>query len=211
MVVLARRGDWKRVAGLGSVFALVIIVGGGWAFAVGGQQTLKRFSSLTESNPTDVYSANRGYFITELLHEDLPRYPFGAGLGRWGMMNFYFGHDDEEGHRLWVEIMWTAWTYDGGIPLLLMYSTAFFVAIWFSWKLAISRSDRVGLWSGVTFAYNCAALAGSFVFPLFIVQTGLEFWLINACSFFGVDRGTLRPRIYAIAKRKGKDFRPAQC
>jgi hypothetical protein len=183
MGVLARRGDWTRVAGLGSVFTVVIIVGGSWAFAIGGQQTLKRFSSLTESNPTDVYSANRGYFITELLHEDLPRYPFGAGLGRWGMMNFYFGHDDEEGHRLWVEIMWTAWVYDGGIPLLLLYSSAFFLAIWFSWKLAIHRSDRVGLWSGVIFAYNAAALAGSFVFPLFVVQTGLEFWLINACLF----------------------------
>jgi hypothetical protein len=181
--VLLRRQDFKRATGLGIVFAIVIFLGGGWAFAMGGKQTLARFSSLTESNPTDVYSANRGYFITQLLHEDIPKYPFGAGLGRWGMMNFYFGHEDAEGEKLWVEIMWTAWIYDGGIPFLLLYCAAFFMAIWFSWKLSVDRKDRLGLWSGVVFAYNAAALAGSFVFPLFIVQTGLEFWLINACLF----------------------------
>jgi hypothetical protein len=33
------------------------------------------------------------------------------------------------------------------------------------------------------FALNIAALAGTFVFPLFAIQAGLEIWLINACLF----------------------------
>jgi hypothetical protein len=67
--------------------------------------------------------------------------------------------------------------------LLLLYCGTFFVAIWVAWKIAATRKDSIGLWSGVVFSYNIAALAGTFVFPLFMVQTGLEFWLINACLF----------------------------
>jgi hypothetical protein len=181
-VVLVRRGEWARIAGLGSVLGVVVVLGGMWAFAIGGKQTIDRFSTLTASNPTDVYSANRGFFLTELIHDDLPKYPFGAGLGRWGMMNFYFGNEDHT-HDLWSEIMWTAWLFDGGVPLMVLYSGAFFMAIWVAWRLGVKRRDRLGLWAGVVFSYNAAALAGTFVFPLFVVQSGLEFWLINACLF----------------------------
>ncbi len=118
-------------------------------------------------------------FLTELIDYDIPHYPIGAGLGRWGMMNFYFGN----GEQIWSEIIWTGWVFDGGIPLLLLYGSAFFLAIWVSWRLAATRRDRIGLWAGVVCAYNAAALAGSFCFPLFVVQQGMEFWLINACLF----------------------------
>ena len=180
IIVLSRRGDWGNLFGLSTVLGGVIILGGMWAFAVGGKQTIARFSTLTASNPTDVYSANRGFFVTDLINNEIPRHPFGAGLGRWGMMNFYFGNQTPQ---LWSEIMWTGWLYDGGIPLMLLYSSAFISALWFAWHLAVVRTDRLGLWSGVVFAYNTAALAGTFVFPLFVVQSGLEFWLINACLF----------------------------
>jgi hypothetical protein len=179
MVVLTRRGDWGRVISMSAVFGVVIMLGGAWAFAIGGKQTLERFSTLTSDDPTNVYQANRGMFINELIYDDIPRYPFGAGIGRWGMMNHYFGHEPD----LYSEIMWTAWVLDGGIPLLVLYCGAFFIAIWVAWKIAATRKDNIGLWSGVVFSYNIAALAGTFVFPLFIVQTGLEFWLINACLF----------------------------
>ena len=180
ITVLGRRGDWGNLAGLGMVLGAVIVLGGAWAFAIGGKQTIARFSTLTDSNPTDVYSANRGFFVSDLIYNEIPRRPFGAGLGRWGMMNAYFGNNTPQ---LWSEIMWTGWLYDGGLPLILLYSSAFFSALWFAWHLAVVRTDRLGLWSGVVFAYNMAALAGTFVFPLFVVQSGLEFWLINACLF----------------------------
>jgi hypothetical protein len=179
MITLARRGDWKHVIGMGSVFAAVVIFGFAWAFAVGGKQTIDRFSTLTQNDPTDVYNANRGMFLTELINDDIPRYPFGAGGGRWGMMNFYFGNGEE----IWSEIIWTGWLFDGGIPLLVLYGSAFFLAIWVTWRIATTRRDNIGLWAGVITAYNVAALAGSFCFPLFVVQMGLEFWLINSVFF----------------------------
>jgi hypothetical protein len=193
VIVLMRRGEWKYVAGLGTVMGAVIVLGGTWAFAIGGKQTIDRFSTLTAQDPTDVYSANRGYFITQMINTDIPRYPLGAGLGRWGMMNFYFGHEEDAHHAIWSEIMWTAWLYDGGIPLILVYSGAMFTAIWMAWHLAVTRRDRLGLWSSVVFSYNAAALAGTFVFPLFVVQSGLEFWLINACLFSASLEVTAKP------------------
>ena len=36
-------------------------------------------------------SSNRGAFVTQTIGELLDQYPLGAGVGRWGMMNTYFG------------------------------------------------------------------------------------------------------------------------
>jgi hypothetical protein len=180
LVMLGRRRQWGQVVGISTVLGIVVMLGITWAFAVGGKQTIERFATLTSSDPTDVYSQNRGFFMQELVNTDIPRYPLGAGLGRWGMMNFYFGTDT---NHLYSEIMWTSWLYDGGLPLLILYAVAVGVALWVSWKLAALENRSLGLWASVIFSYNVAALAGTFVFPLFVVQGGLEFWLINACLY----------------------------
>jgi len=57
------------------------------------------------------------------------------------------------------------------------------LAIWVAWKLAGVDDPDLGIWAGVVFSYNVAALSGTFVFPLFVVQGGLEFWLINAALY----------------------------
>ncbi len=178
--MLMRRGEWNKVIATATVIGAVAIFGAAWAFAIGGKQTIERFATLTAENPADVYSANRGFFLNELITYDLPKYPFGAGLGRWGMMNYYFGNQNDP---LYSEIMWTSWLFDGGIALVLVYVSAFGIAMWLSWKLAVRRADQLGLWSGVVFALNIAALAGTFVFPLFTIQAGMEIWMINACLF----------------------------
>jgi hypothetical protein len=178
--MLVRMAEWKRIFVVGTVVGSAALAGATWAFAVGGEQTINRFNSLTSENPFVVYSNNRGFFLEGMITHDLMAYPFGGGLGRWGMMNYYFGHPETQ---LYSEIMWTSWLYDGGIPLVIIYMLAFGTAIWLSWRLAIHRHDDLGLWSGVIFAYNVAALSGTFVFPLFALQSGLETWLINACLF----------------------------
>jgi len=167
---------------VGTVLGAALLLGIVWAFAVGGQQTVARFASLTADNPTDVYTQNRGFFLQELIFTDIPRYPLGAGLGRWGMMNYYFGtHDSAD--QLYSEIMWTGWIFDGGVPLMVVYLAGMLCALWVAWRLAGSRHPMLGLWAAVVFSYDVAALAGTFVFPLFVVQGGLEFWLINACLY----------------------------
>jgi hypothetical protein len=195
LVALLRQAELKSALVIGGLFLGVAITGSIWAFSVGGTQTMDRFSTLTADNPAAVYSANRGFFLDNLFQSDLTTYPLGAGLGRWGMMNFYFGDKETQ---LYSEIMWTSWLYDGGIPLILLYLCAFGAAFWVCWKLAMSRSGEIGLWSAVIFAYNAAILAGTFVFPVFAVQAGLEAWLINAC-LFSAALGSTRRVVRSIA------------
>ena len=43
--------------------------------------------------------------------------------------------------------------------------------------------STLGLMGAMVFAYDVGALAMTFNYPLFIGQSGLEFWIINACLF----------------------------
>ena len=80
----------------------------------------KRLQTLVADDPGKVYHSNRGHFLEDTIYNQLPEYPVGAGLARWGMMNRYFADkDDLLTPPLWVEIQWTGWLYDGGIPLIL--------------------------------------------------------------------------------------------
>ena len=50
---------------------------------------------MLEIGVVQSYQENRGIFLTYTLQELLYEYPFGAGIGRWGMMSAYFGEPDE--------------------------------------------------------------------------------------------------------------------
>ncbi len=177
----ARRGDLKRVSTLVLVALGVAVVGTLWAFAIGGEETAERFGSLFESHPTDVYSDNRGYFLHETFFELLPEYPLGAGMGRWGMVAYYFG-DPETG--IWSEIMWSSWILDGGIPFLVVYCVMLGMAGWFTWRVGTARGGGdLAIWGAVALAYNVAAVAASFDSPVFGTQLGLELWFLNACLY----------------------------
>jgi hypothetical protein len=185
-IVLARRKAIGRLLTLLSVAAAVTVVGTTVAFAVGGDAVVKRFATLTADNPTNVFQANRGQFLDELLHDDIYKYPFGAGLGHWGMLNGYFG---SPAHGLWAEMLWQALDYDGGVPLMLVYVGIFALLLRASWQVAIvDPSSEVGTWAGVVVGYNLAAIGASFVFPIMVIQAGLEVVLLNAC-------------LYAVSKR----------
>jgi hypothetical protein len=181
-VLLYRRAHGKAGLFIG-VATGVVFVGATAAFTIGGQSTVDRFLTLIASDPGTVFYANRGGFVDDVIHDATHDYPLGAGLGRWGMMNHYFGDSSES---LWAEMMWQSLLYDGGIPLILLYIILIGGLMWTALKQALWQPDHdLGCWAGVVFGYTLAAAAATFVFPIFSNQEGMDVFLINA-SLFGV-------------------------
>lgn len=183
--VLLRRGEVRRLAVLVQVLVAVAVIGVGTALFLGGSSVTSRIETLVSDDPTDVYKRNRGGFLTETIEVYLPEYPLGAGLGRWGMMNAYFGdNSNPTSASIWVEIQWTGWLLDGGVPLILAYVAAIFTAIWTSYQVATMEMDHpLFLWGAVILAYNFGVLALTFSYPVFIGASGMEFWMLNAALY----------------------------
>jgi hypothetical protein len=184
-VVLLRQGNFGRLTIMTVGIAALVLATFAWAVTIGGESTLARLSSLVSDRADAVYQQNRGHFLEYTINVLLPQYPLGAGLGRWGMMNSYFGDKSNPlTQGIWVEIQWTGWLLDGGVPLIIAYVVALAQACRTAWKIAIS--PQVGdfkLWGGLIFAYNIGAIAITFNYPLFIGQGGMEFWLLNSALF----------------------------
>jgi hypothetical protein len=180
LVVLIRKGRLVQVVTL--VAAATLVIGGSFlvAYDLGGETITNRLATLTEDDPAEVYYKNRGIFLEYTINELVPQIPWGAGLGRWGTMNTYFGDLRDS---IYVEIQWTGWLVDGGIPLIIAYSLALLAALRFAWKTAMSKDERFWIWGAVMLSYNIAAVATTFNYPFFMSQTGLELWLLNAALF----------------------------
>lgn len=193
---------WRgRIAKLGMLVVVVtvaVVVGFSWAVSLGGQSVKSRLSSLIEYRPSEVYYRNRGIFLEQTINELLPQYPFGAGLGRWGMMSSYFGSADSAGQGIYVEIQWTGWLLDGGVPLILAYAAAIMLTLLAAWKIFRSPArpelgsqyGNLYIWGALLIAYNVSACALTFNYPIFMSQAGLEFWLLNACIFTAASRAS---------------------
>ncbi len=181
-VVLLRQGKFGQLSLMMVGVTALVVVTFTWAVTVGGASTMDRLSSLVSDRADAVYQQNRGKFLEDTINVLLPKYPLGAGLGRWGMMNAYFGNNSNPlTESLWVEIQWTGWLLDGGVPMIIAYVAALAQACLTAWKIAISRQlDDFKLWGGLIFAYNIGAVAITFNYPLFISQSGMEFWLLNS-------------------------------
>jgi hypothetical protein len=180
LVLLQLKRFWHLTAMIGAgVF--IAIATTTWAMNVGGSITSERFLSLIIEPPNAVLYQHRGIFLEETINEIIPQYPLGAGLGRWGMMNNYFGnHFNPLTQPLWAEIQWTGWVLDGGIPLVIAYSGAVIAACVAVWRIVSDRRSPLQLWGAVIFAYNIGAIVIMFNYVLFMSQTGMEFWLINS-------------------------------
>lgn len=192
-VVLMRTGQIARLTAMVSGVTALFAGTFSWAIAIGGNSTLQRLSSLFAVSPDEVYHQNRGHFLQDTIEELLPKYPLGAGLGRWGMMNSYFGDNtDLVSQPIWVEIQWTGWLLDGGVPLVFAYIAALTLACQTAWKIAINRTlGDFALWGGLIFAYDIGAVAITFNYPLFMSQGGMEFWLLNTALFVAAHNSTM--------------------
>ena len=190
LAILARRGEMQRLMGGVAIVAALVVATFFWAIAIGGNETVHRLGTLVEDRPTDVYSRNRGHFLAETFGVLLPEYPVGAGLPRWGMMRNYFGDESNPlSARIYVEIQWTGWVLDGGLPLLIAYVGAIAVACWVCLKVALSRlPEGMPLWGALVLALNVGTIAVTFNYPIFMSQGGMEFWLLNAALFAAAVR-----------------------
>jgi hypothetical protein len=178
LAVLALAGRLGRSFGVLLVGAAILVLGFGIAFSLGGASVTDRLETLTRDSPGTVYYKSRGIFLEHTFVRLLGEHPLGAGLGRWGMMNSYFG---DKARSIWVEIQWTGWLLDGGIPLLLLYPAAVLAAAWQAMQIARQHSEsRLGVWAAIVAAYDVGAVALTFSYPFFMSAAGLEFWLLNA-------------------------------
>lgn len=174
-----RTGDAVRL-----LVVLGVVAAGSfaWALAVGGELVTERFGTLVEGSPGEVYYSSRGWFLEYTVNVLIPEYPFGAGLGRWGMVRAYFGDElNPESTPIWVEIQWTAWVVDGGLPLVLAYAAAILVAGATLLRVARNTPDPwLAGWTALGGAYTLAVIGLTFSYAPFIGQTGMEFWLLNS-------------------------------
>lgn len=180
-----RRYEAGTLTRLLAVIGVVAFFGFTWAIAVGGNGIAQRFGTLTATNPGTVYHQNRGHFIESSIKDTLPQYPLGAGLGRWGMMNHYFGdNSDPKTAMIWSEEQFTAWLVDGGVPLILAYLWAIVATILFAFRLSFARIDpELAIIAAVVCAYDVGAVVLCLDYPFFGGQGGMEFWMLNATLF----------------------------
>lgn len=188
-LILIRTAQFSRLSMMVSGVTALFVTTFAWAIAVGGASTLDRINTLFAGSAGEVYHENRGHFLQHTIERLLPQYPLGAGLGRWGMMNAYFGDPQNMDARpIWVEIQWTAWLLDGGILLIIAYVAAILIACYTTDKIAINRNlEDFRLWGGLILSYNVGAIATCFNYPLFISEGGMEFWLLNTALFVAAN------------------------
>jgi hypothetical protein len=190
LLVFTVSRNFKRAVTLVATIQPIVLGTFGWATAVGGAGTLNRITSLFAGSADTVYHENRGRFLEETIDILLPQYPFGAGLGRWGMMNSYFGKNGNPfTDQIWVEIQWTGWLLDGGIPLIVTYGALIILASYLALQIACQqRDDGLSFWGATVFAYNIGIIMITFNYPVFMSQTGMEFWVLNTGIFMAALR-----------------------
>jgi len=190
MCLALRRG--RRALLTLIIVVLTLLASLNIAVLIGGTEVFDRIATLVDERPQAVYYANRGHFLEQTFTEDLPDYPLGAGLARWGMARHYFGGGDSaaESSSLWVEIQWTGWIFDGGVPLMLAYSGAVAVALITAVRLRrrAGAASPMFVWASLIVAYDLGAVALTFSYPLFIGEFGLQFWLLNGLLFAACSR-----------------------
>jgi hypothetical protein len=188
-VILIRTAQFSRLTAMASGVTALFVATFGWAIAVGGTSTLDRINTLFADKAENIYHQNRGYFLQDTIENLIPQYPFGAGLGRYGMMNQYFGdRSNMEAQPMWVEIQWTGWVIDGGIPLTIAYVAAISIACYTAYKIATDRElGDFALWGGLILSYNIGAIATCFNYPIFLSQGGMQLWLLNAALFVAAN------------------------
>jgi len=75
---------------------------------------------------------------------------------------------------------------DGGAPLILAYVAALLVTLWTTLQIARWRSrgdPTLSLWGTVILGYSIGTCALTFSYPVFLSQTGMEFWFLNSVLF----------------------------
>jgi hypothetical protein len=161
----------------------VLAVGFVYAVAIGGNSVSERFATLISGNPADVYKQNRGGFIQQTVEQLLPEYPFGAGLGRWGMARVYSEPylKETDPTSIWAEIQPTGWLLDGGFLMWVFYGSAILSSLLYAYRRATTHSDRdIRYFAGLIVMLNMIIVLMVFDSPVFNNQLGAQFWLLGS-------------------------------
>jgi hypothetical protein len=185
--ILLWRRDVRRLSTLVLGMGVMVLAGYFAARNMAGADVANRMGTLVRARPGQVYYENRGRFLEDAIFKTLPNAPFGEGLGHWGMTATYFG-GGAPAKNVWVEIQWAGWIVDGGAPLLLTYVLTIAVALLTAWRTARARppsseAHDLPFWGAIVLAYSVGATALTFSYPIFLSQSGMEFWLLNATLF----------------------------
>jgi hypothetical protein len=186
MIPLVMQGRLSRAATIAIPLAATAFIAFGVAVAVGGEAVTGRLSTLIEADPTTVYYSNRGHFLQYTFQDLLPEYPLGAGLGRWGMMPAYFGSAAGPIRAIWVEIQWTGWLLDGGVPLMMTQLLCMLLAVREALRVAFrtdAKAQELTKFAGMLAGYSVGAIALTFNCCPFATTMGVDFWLLNAALF----------------------------
>jgi hypothetical protein len=183
-LVVQRR--FRRFGAFAILTSALVVVGLVVAMSTGGDAVTTRLSTLIAGDPATVYNDSRGAFLRYTFTTMLTQYPVGAGLGRWGVISNYFG-DNLNASYLWAEIQWTGWLYDGGIPLMVVYTVAMMIALRVSLRIATTGANAaerdLQKWATAVFGYSVGTLALTFSAVPFQSTMGIDFWLLNATVF----------------------------
>jgi hypothetical protein len=185
--ILLWRKDVRRLSTLVIGLGVMVVAGYFGARNMAGADVAVRMGALVRNRPGQVYYENRGRFLEDAIYKTLPNAPFGEGLGHWGMTATYFG-SGKPTKDVWVEIQWAGWIVDGGAPLLITYVLTIGIALWTVWSTARARppspeAHDLPFWAAIVLAYSVGAAALTFSYPIFLSQSGMEFWLLNATLF----------------------------
>jgi hypothetical protein len=201
VVLLTLQNQKKRVIAFGALGVGIVVVGLSVATALGGDSVAERFSTLLEADPRDLYYQSRGIQVKSAMTEMLDEYPLGAGLGRWGMLSFYFGDRNPFARNLFAEVQPNAWMLDGGVPLVALYSLVLIVTLIGDLRLVRALADPEDrLMATIVIAANLGTIGLVFTFIPFGTIVGLQFWFLE-----GILHGAMadRPRRAAL-----RDTRP---
>jgi hypothetical protein len=141
LVLLIIQNQKKRVLGFGVLGFGLVLVGLSIATTLGGDSVAERFRTLLEDDPRQLYYQSRGIQVESAMTELVDQFPFGAGLGRTGMLSFYFGEGGSASRGLFAEVQPNAWMLDGGVPLVALYGLVLIVTFFGDLILIRSLAD----------------------------------------------------------------------
>ena len=193
-VLLVGQRQGRRALLLVAAVVATFAVAVGGARRLGGEAVVERVATLFAASPAEVYyQSGRGEQLEHGLRVLAVEYPFGAGLGRWGMMRQYFGDEGNAASPpIWAEVQFPAWILDGGVVLLALYCAALVATTGRDLRLVGRTSDRrLQAAAAIVLAVNAGAVAMTFGLTPFTSQIGLQYWLL-AGALFGASRGSSR-------------------
>ncbi|MGH9315332.1 MAG: hypothetical protein ACRD09_12995 [Vicinamibacterales bacterium] len=179
-LLLARQRRMAALSGFATLSGLLLVGAFSYAVFLGGESIVERVFTLFEDDPIAIYYASRGGQLVYALNEFFFDFPFGAGLGRWGMTAGYFGDPANiDSPPIWAEIQVAGWLIDGGFILLLLYCGALLATSVYEWRLTTRAADPlIRISAAVVLSANAGTFALILSFTPFTTQIGLQFWFL---------------------------------